>query len=254
MPGATASPASAPTQSKVVLPSIHEMFPEYLFPHHLHRGNVPSTAFRSGAGCPIPSSAHAHLAANRQRRPASDRDVPASRYSPDGDTYPEVEFEGDNDNDFNEEQPEEDGVEGSAGARKHVCHTCGKRFNRPSSLKIHVNTHTGAMPFRCPYPNCNRAFNVNSNMRRHYRNHATTIHGGPTTYSYNYPSSTALVATVSCVATFPFPSRRRPSPCPLYPRGVSGAPAHVRLQVRPTHPSLIITSRPDRRRGIRRVM
>jgi hypothetical protein len=28
--------------------------------------------------------------------------------------------------------------------RKHVCPHCSKRFNRPSSLRIHVNTHTGA--------------------------------------------------------------------------------------------------------------
>jgi hypothetical protein len=26
--------------------------------------------------------------------------------------------------------------------------------------------------FHCPYPNCGREFNVNSNMRRHYRNHS----------------------------------------------------------------------------------
>ncbi|TFK22867.1 hypothetical protein FA15DRAFT_671045 [Coprinopsis marcescibilis] len=57
--------------------------------------------------------------------------------------------------------------------KKHVCPTCFKRFNRPSSLRIHVNTHTGATPFRCPWPNCGREFNVNSNMRRHYRNHTT---------------------------------------------------------------------------------
>ncbi|KAK7001708.1 hypothetical protein R3P38DRAFT_2450958, partial [Favolaschia claudopus] len=57
------------------------------------------------------------------------------------------------------------------GGKKHVCPTCSKRFNRPSSLRIHINTHTGATPFRCPHPSCGRAFNVNSNMRRHYRNH-----------------------------------------------------------------------------------
>lgn len=32
---------------------------------------------------------------------------------------------------------------GSSG-KKHTCPHCSKRFNRPSSLKIHVNTHTGA--------------------------------------------------------------------------------------------------------------
>ena len=30
------------------------------------------------------------------------------------------------------------------------------------------------LAFRCPHPNCGREFNVNSNMRRHYRNHART--------------------------------------------------------------------------------
>ncbi|KAJ7177354.1 hypothetical protein C8R43DRAFT_820207, partial [Mycena crocata] len=55
--------------------------------------------------------------------------------------------------------------------KRHVCATCGKGFNRPSSLQIHANTHSGAQPFLCPYPACGRSFNVNSNMRRHFRNH-----------------------------------------------------------------------------------
>ncbi|KAI0820683.1 hypothetical protein BC628DRAFT_1329851, partial [Trametes gibbosa] len=55
--------------------------------------------------------------------------------------------------------------------RRHCCPHCNKRFNRPSSLAIHVNTHTGEKPFTCEFPGCNRKFNVNSNMRRHYRNH-----------------------------------------------------------------------------------
>ncbi len=84
----------------------------------------------------------------------------------------------------------------SDSGRRHACPHCAKRFNRPSSLAIHVNTHTGdkrgqfsglpfplhqcllilrrLLAFRCPFPNCGREFNVNSNMRRHYRKHLTS--------------------------------------------------------------------------------
>lgn len=80
----------------------------------------------------------------------------------------------------------------SDSGRRHACPHCAKRFNRPSSLAIHVNTHTGdkrgqislvlfsfavltvPLAFRCPFPNCGREFNVNSNMRRHYRKHLSS--------------------------------------------------------------------------------
>lgn len=62
----------------------------------------------------------------------------------------------------------------SDSGRRHACPHCAKRFNRPSSLAIHVNTHTGDKPFKCPFLNCGREFNVNSNMRRHYRKHLST--------------------------------------------------------------------------------
>ena len=76
--------------------------------------------------------------------------------------------------------------------RRHGCGICHRRFNRPSSLMIHMNSHTGAQrtylsprhsiafrslsiapspAFKCPFPGCTRRFSVNSNMRRHYRNH-----------------------------------------------------------------------------------
>ncbi|KAF8142251.1 hypothetical protein K438DRAFT_1636041 [Mycena galopus ATCC 62051] len=77
----------------------------------------------------------------------------------------------------------EDGP-GAEEGKKHVCPTCAKRFNRPSSLRIHVNTHTGATPFRCPHPSCGRAFNVNSNMRRHFRNHASPAFSSAATPSH----------------------------------------------------------------------
>jgi len=52
---------------------------------------------------------------------------------------------------------------------KHQCSYCGKRFNRPSGLKIHLTTHTGDKPFVCPEEGCHRGFSVRSNMRRHVR-------------------------------------------------------------------------------------
>ncbi|CAE6458018.1 unnamed protein product [Rhizoctonia solani] len=73
-------------------------------------------------------------------------------------------------------QPEEFSKEFLAA--KYECQYCGKRFNRPSSLKIHVNTHTGEKPYKCTFPSCGRRFSVMSNMRRHSRVHNQTSPGG----------------------------------------------------------------------------
>jgi Zinc finger, C2H2 type len=91
--------------------------------------------------------------------------------------------------------------------KKHACPYCKKLFHRPVSLGVHINTHTGEkrkshahqlssknnwskypcfhIAYTCPFPNCSRQFNVNSNMRRHYRTHFTpgTIDISQLTYS-----------------------------------------------------------------------
>ncbi|KAN0090911.1 hypothetical protein V8E55_004477 [Tylopilus felleus] len=54
---------------------------------------------------------------------------------------------------------------------KYECDYCGKGFTRPSSLKIHLNSHTGEKPFVCTFEGCGRSFSVLSNMRRHARVH-----------------------------------------------------------------------------------
>ncbi|GAA5985481.1 hypothetical protein JCM11641_007082 [Rhodosporidiobolus odoratus] len=52
---------------------------------------------------------------------------------------------------------------------RYTCPHCSKRFARPSSLRIHMHSHTGEKPFSCPL--CDRAFSVQSNLRRHLKIH-----------------------------------------------------------------------------------
>lgn len=55
--------------------------------------------------------------------------------------------------------------------KKHKCKVCDKRFTRPSSLRIHMYSHTGEKPFGCPFPDCDRHFSTASNLRRHKKVH-----------------------------------------------------------------------------------
>ncbi|WWD06972.1 hypothetical protein V865_005069 [Kwoniella europaea PYCC6329] len=61
--------------------------------------------------------------------------------------------------------------EGLVKGRRHICPVCDKRFNRPSSLNTHMAVHTGAKPYMCSRPDCQRRFSVSSNLRRHERTH-----------------------------------------------------------------------------------
>ncbi|KAJ7140556.1 hypothetical protein C8R43DRAFT_1017467 [Mycena crocata] len=183
--------ASTSTSTQVVLPSIHEMFPEHLIPRsdpYPRAGPAPMTpgAFPRSHYVPPPPPPHhsfsfdvlksdprgaslTHIASSRpppQRVRTEPLQLPRQAPSSSGSS------DGDGDMDVDVDDGEDDG-DGTGEGKKHVCPTCAKRFNRPSSLRIHVNTHTGATPFRCPHPGCGRAFNVNSNMRRHFRNHAS---------------------------------------------------------------------------------
>lgn len=57
----------------------------------------------------------------------------------------------------------------SRSRRKYACHLCSWRFERPSSLANHMNSHTGAKPHTCAVNGCDRAFRTRSNMLRHLR-------------------------------------------------------------------------------------
>ncbi|KAI9365644.1 hypothetical protein BD770DRAFT_406024 [Pilaira anomala] len=54
---------------------------------------------------------------------------------------------------------------------RYHCQYCRKSFSRPSSLRIHIYSHTGEKPFKCHHQGCGRSFSVHSNMRRHLRVH-----------------------------------------------------------------------------------
>ncbi|THH19957.1 hypothetical protein EW146_g1308 [Bondarzewia mesenterica] len=59
-----------------------------------------------------------------------------------------------------------------SSSAKYECSYCGKGFTRPSSLKIHLHSHTGERPYVCTVEGCGRTFSVQSNMRRHARTHS----------------------------------------------------------------------------------
>jgi hypothetical protein len=53
--------------------------------------------------------------------------------------------------------------------RRYNCEVCNKKFTRPSTLRTHMNSHTGERPFACEMEGCGWRFTVLSNLKRHMR-------------------------------------------------------------------------------------
>ncbi|KAJ7117164.1 hypothetical protein C8R44DRAFT_792059 [Mycena epipterygia] len=139
--------ASSSTAPRVVLPSIHEMFPEHLMPHTSSRPRAaPIPAFSRTHFVPVPPPppSFSFDVLKSDPRGASLQHIASSRPTPRVRIQHSSSGSSDGDDaEMDDVEGEEDGG-GPEEGKKHVCPTCAKRFNRPSSLRIHVNTHTGA--------------------------------------------------------------------------------------------------------------
>lgn len=100
-----------------------------------------------------------------------------------------------------------------------------------------ANGNGNGVAFRCPWPNCGREFNVNSNMRRHYRNH--------TTPGYNRGGVGANPPPIA-----PHPQSLSPPPQPHHPQHVHPQQHHQQQQQYTQYPAPPSpkTSKPQSRR------
>ena len=53
------------------------------------------------------------------------------------------------------------------------CNTCQKIFSTNGNLKNHINTiHNHILPFKCPFPKCNKSYSNKSRFDVHFRTHS----------------------------------------------------------------------------------
>ncbi|KAI0828684.1 hypothetical protein BC628DRAFT_1290381, partial [Trametes gibbosa] len=91
-------------------------------------------------------------------------------------------------------------------SKMHQCTVCYKLFPRPSGLATHMNSHSGAKPFKCPIPTCTKSFAVRSNAKRHLRTHGifpSAEHAGAAPSQFTVGFDTPLVSDVHEAGALP---------------------------------------------------
>jgi len=91
-------------------------------------------------------------------------------------------------------------------SKMHECTVCHKMFPRPSGLATHMNSHSGAKPYKCPIPTCTKSFAVRSNAKRHLRTHGifpTSDHANSSPSQFTVGFDTPMVSEVHEVGKLP---------------------------------------------------
>lgn len=101
---------------------------------------APKRSYDAAYGHPHPQQAQTQPQDPYTFNMGSNDPMPFPYPGPSGSLAPDEDASGGDD--VEGDDGEADGPNGEK--RRHPCPRCGKRFNRPSSLKIHINTHTGA--------------------------------------------------------------------------------------------------------------
>ena len=58
------------------------------------------------------------------------------------------------------------------GIKRFACDICGVRLASKQTKEEHRYTHTGEMPYVCPYPGCGKRLRQSSQMSVHMRMHS----------------------------------------------------------------------------------
>ena len=71
----------------------------------------------------------------------------------------------------NSNHPKDQFEEQRPGKKRHVCKHCFKELSSGQSLREHLFTHTGDMPYKCTEAECGKVFRYGSLLSIHKRIH-----------------------------------------------------------------------------------